>query len=283
MQGKSHIGIDLGGTNIRAGILQNNILQNTISRRLDATGNSKEILQQVFDITDALMQEEVASIGIGVPGLVDANNSMVYDVVNIPSWQKISLQQWMETRYKIPVVINNDANCFALGEYRFGEGIGCNNMAGLTIGTGLGAGLILNKKLYSGRNGGAGEFGMMPYLDKCYEYYASGQFFKNVFNISGEIVYANALNNDASALNMFEVFGTHLGNAIKAILFAVDIEVIVLGGSVKNAYSFFEKAMWQQIQNFPYQQAVQHLKIKIAGLEHSGIIGAASLSDDLQQ
>ncbi len=283
MQGKSHIGIDLGGTNIRAGILQNNILQNTISRRLDATGNSKEILQQVFDITDALMQEEVASIGIGVPGLVDANNSMVYDVVNIPSWQKISLQQWMETRYKIPVVINNDANCFALGEYRFGEGIGCNNMAGLTIGTGLGAGLILNKKLYSGRNGGAGEFGMMPYLDKCYEYYASGQFFKNVYNISGEIVYANALNNDASALNMFEVFGTHLGNAIKAILFAVDIEVIVLGGSVKNAYSFFEKAMWQQIQTFPYQQAVQHLKIKIAGLEHSGIIGAASLSDDLQQ
>lgn len=283
MQGKSHIGIDLGGTNIRAGILQNNILQNTISRRLDATGNSKEILQQVFDITDALMQEEVASIGIGVPGLVDANNSMVYDVVNIPSWQKISLQQWMETRYKIPVVINNDANCFALGEYRFGEGIGCNNMAGLTIGTGLGAGLILNKKLYSGRNGGAGEFGMMPYLDKCYEYYASGQFFKNVYNISGEIVYANALNNDVSALNMFEVFGTHLGNAIKAILFAVDIEVIVLGGSVKNAYSFFEKAMWQQIQTFPYQQAVEHLKIKIACLEHSGIIGAASLSDDLQQ
>ena len=87
------------------------------------------------------MNDSVTSIGIGVPGLVDTNRGLVYDVINIPSWKEVALQKYMEERYHLSVYINNDANCFALGEYYFGKGKGFNSVVGLTVGTGIGAGL----------------------------------------------------------------------------------------------------------------------------------------------
>ena len=276
MPGQKHIGIDLGGSNIRAGILEGKELKNILSAKLDASGNAAEILQQVYAITDQLFDDNVQSIGMGVPGLVDQEKELVFDVVNIPAWQKVPLKQWMENRYKVPALVNNDANCFALGAYYSME----NNsdfMAGLTIGTGLGTGLILHKKLYTGRNGGAGEFGMMPYLGHTYEYYASGQFFENEYNRSGLLVYEDAKRGDVNALKQYAIFGMHLGNAIKAILFAVDIDLVVIGGSVKLAFPFFEENMWQALRTFPYQQALERLQIRVSHSDHSGILGAASL------
>ena len=85
------------------------------------------------------------------------------------------MSQLIEEKFRLPVRVNNDANCFVLGEYHYGKGQGFDSMIGLTIGTGLGSGIIIDKQLFSGCNGGAGEFGMMEYLDHCYEYYASGQ------------------------------------------------------------------------------------------------------------
>lgn len=281
MPTEKHIGIDLGGTNIRAGIFQHNNLVEIISAKLIANGDADEILQQVFNLTDKLFDENTQSIGIGVPGLVDAKNALVYDVVNIPSWQKIPLKAWLENKYKIPAFVENDANCFALGAYYLQQQNKCNSMAGLTIGTGLGTGLILDGKLYTGRNGGAGEFGMMPYLDHTYEYYASGQFFENVFNVNGLDIYEKACNGDKAALNKYLAFGKHLGNAIQVILFAIDVELIVIGGSVKHAFQFFEKSMWEQLQNFPYQRARKNLKIVVASFDHNAIGGAASLYKQL--
>ncbi len=175
---------------------------------------------------------------------------MVYDVVNIPSWKKIPLQKLMEDRYNIPVYVENDANCFALGEFYFGKGKDHTSMIGLTIGTGLGSGIIINKKLYAGKNGGAGEFGMIEYLDQTCEYYASGQFFENVYRMNGEDVFKNAKEGNAVAINMYEEMGMHLGNAIKMMLYALDVELIVLGGSVRYAFPYFSTTMWQQIKTF---------------------------------
>ena len=84
---------------------------------------------------------------------------IVIDVLNIPSWKEVPLKKILEDRFQKPVWLNNDSNCFALGEYHFGKGQGYSNMLGVTIGTGLGTGIILNGKLCSGANGGAGEFG----------------------------------------------------------------------------------------------------------------------------
>ncbi len=282
MSNRTTIGIDLGGTNIRGGVVKGNRLSGILQQRLAAQGSAEEVLHQLFHLTDALVNDAVEVIGIGVPGLVDAATGTVFDVVNIPAWNEIPLQQLMEDRYQRPVVINNDANCFALGEFYFGKGQGSTSMIGLTIGTGLGSGIIVNKKLYAGNHCGAGEFGMMEYKEHCYEYYASGQFFQNVYGISGEKVFEEAVKDDAAALKMYAEMGMHLGNAIKAILFALDIDLIILGGSVRKAFPYFSEAMWQSIQTFAFKKTAERLQIKVSELENSGILGAAALYYDLQ-
>ncbi len=277
MDQKNIIGIDLGGTNIRGGIVCGNILTNIVSKRINSGGSTEEVLEELFSLTDELINASVIAIGIGVPGLVNSEEKIVYDVVNIPSWKKIELQKLMEQRYHIPVGVENDANCFALGEFLFGGGKGCRCMIGLTIGTGLGSGIIINKKLYTGKYGGAGEFGMIEYLDHCYEYYASGQFFKNVHNIEGEVVFKNARAGNADALKMYEEMGSHLGNAIKMILYALDVEMIILGGSVRHAFPYFAATMWKQIKTFAFQKSIENLRIEVSQLENSGVLGAAGL------
>jgi glucokinase len=277
MNNETVIGIDIGGTNIRGGLVNENMLSTITSCKVNATGSVEDVLQQLFSLTDELINNSVTAIGIGIPGLVDIERGIVFDVVNIPSWKEVPLQKWMQDRYKIPVLINNDANCFALGEFYFGKGKGFNSMVGLTVGTGLGSGLILNKKLYVGKNCGAGEFGMIDYLDKYVEYYASGQYFTNVYQTDGEAVFKRACGGDTNALRMYEEMGAHLGNAIKIILYSLDVELIILGGSVRFAYPYFSKTMWQQIKTLAFQKSANSLRIEISELKNSGLLGAASL------
>lgn len=274
------IGIDLGGTKISAGIVTENQIEKIASVKINEARSVEEVLQHLFNITDQLINGSVRSIGIGVPGLVDPERGLVYDVMNIPSWKEVALYKLMQERYNLPVYINNDANCFALGEFYFGKGKGFNSVIGLTIGTGLGAGLILNKKLFAGKNFGAGEFGMIDYLDHVYEYYASGQYFQNVYNLDGEIVFKNAQDGNEEALKMYEELGMHLGNAIKTIIYALNVELIILGGSVRFAYPYFSKTMWEQIQTCAFKKSAEELKIEVSELKNSGILGAAALAFD---
>lgn len=276
------LGIDMGGTNVRGGLVNELSLSNIVSRKINAQASVEEVRDQLFLFTDELFNDSVNAIGIGVPGLMDEATEMVLDVVNIPSWKKVPLKQWMQERYKVPVVINNDANCFALGEFYFGKGKGYNSMIGLTIGTGMGSGIIINKKLYAGKNGGAGEFGMIEYKDHIMEYYSSGQFFKNIHDTDGETVFKNAKEGDKDALKMYEEMGFHLGNAIKIILYALDVELIILGGSVSHAWPYFKDAMWKEIKTFQFTRALEHLKIEVSELDNAGILGAAGLCYDLK-
>jgi glucokinase len=277
------IGIDLGGTNIRGGLVSEDNLSSVLSQRINASGPVDGVLKDLFSLVDKLINPSIKAIGIGVPGLVDTDNGIVYDVVNIPSWKQVPLGQLLSDRYHLPVFINNDANCFALGEFYFGKGNGYDSMIGLTIGTGLGSGIIIHKKLYAGRNGGAGEFGMIDYLDKYVEYYASGQFFQNVYQTDGEAVFKKASEGNKEAIGMYEEMGVHLGNAIRTILYALDVELIILGGSVRHAYPFFSKTLWQSLQNFAFQNAVKNLRIEVSELENSGLLGAAALYFDQRQ
>jgi glucokinase len=279
MKNEMILGIDMGGTNVRAGIVKDGIATGILPQRINANGSEEEVLNEVFNLTDKVIQDGVKAIGIGFPGL--SVNGMAYDVYNIPSWKEVPLQQLMEQRYQRPVLINNDANCFTLGEFYFGKGKGIDSMIGLAVGTGLGSGIIIDKKLYSGKACCAGEFGMIPYLDKFYEYYASGQFFQNIYGIDGETVFNKAAQGDEDALNMYAVFGKHFGNAIKTILYALDPQLIVLGGSVRHAFQFFEQSMWQQIQTLELKRGLHEFIIEVSELENSAILGAAALHYDL--
>jgi len=277
MSGKKIIGIDLGATNVRGGLVNGKQLSQIVSRRINSEGSIEEVMKDVFEIVDNLIENDVAAIGIGVPGVVDIKQGIVYDVQYIPSWKEVHLKKILEERFQLSVFVNNDANCFALGEYYFGKGAGNENMIGLTIGTGLGAGIIINHRLYAGPNCGAGEFGMADYLDHCYEYYASGQFFQNVYHTDGQEVFEKAKAGDAQAQQLYAEMGTHLGNAIKMIMYTYDASFIIFGGSVRFAYPYFQKTMWQRIHTFAYSKSAAKLRIELSELENSGILGAAGL------
>jgi glucokinase len=282
MNNKKVIGLDLGATNIRSAWVNINSISNIQSKRINNKGTVEEVLSDIFELTDRLIDDQVIAIGIGVPSVVDVVRGIVYDVIYIPSWKEVHLKKLMEERYSLPVLVNNDANCFALGELYFGHGKGRESLIGLAIGTGMGAGIIINKKLYAGPNCGAGEFGMVEYLDHVYEYYCSGQFFQNVYQLDGEAVYERARQGDKEAIHLYEIMGSHLGNAIKVILYTYDPELIIIGGSVRFAYDYFQKAMWERIMTFAFPKSVEKLQIKISELENSAILGAAALYYDAQ-
>jgi len=283
MNDKRIIGIDLGATNIRGGLVNGTRLSGLNSKRINSSGTVEEVMGDVFGIIDNLMEADVAAIGIGVPSVVDVEQGIVYDVQYIPSWKEVHLRKMIEARYRVPVFVNNDANCFALGEYYFGKGTGNENMIGLTIGTGLGAGVIIRHRLFAGPNCGAGEFGMVEYLDHCYEYYASGQFFQNVYNTDGQEVFENAKAGNMQAQQLYKEMGTHLGNAIKLIMYTYDASLIILGGSVRVAYPYFRETMWERIHTFAYPKSIENLRIELSELENSGILGAAGLYYDFAQ
>ncbi len=283
MNDKIIIGLDLGATNIRGGLVRGMELSNIQSKRINRAGSVDEVLKDVVGMIDALKETSVVAIGIGVPSVVDVAQGIVYDVQNIPSWKEVHVKKILEDRYQIPVFVNNDANCFALGEYYFGKGKGSENMIGLTVGTGLGAGVIINRRLFAGPNCGAGEFGMVDYLDHCYEYYASGQFFENVYQVSGQEVFEKAKSGDLMARQWYQEMGTHLGNAIKLVMYTYDASLIVLGGSVRLAYPYFQETMWRQINTFAFTKSLQRLRIELSELENSGILGAAGLYYDFDQ
>ncbi len=143
MNKETVIGIDLGATNIRGACVNENTISEILSQRIRSNGTEQEVLEDVFTLTDKLINDKIAAIGIGVPSVVDVDVGIVYDVVWIPSWKEVYLKKLMEERYQIPVYVNNDANCFALGEHYFGKGKGYDSMVGLTLGQVLEVVLLL--------------------------------------------------------------------------------------------------------------------------------------------
>ncbi|MHB2156073.1 ROK family protein [Calditrichota bacterium GD2] len=283
MQYHTVIGVDLGGTNVRAARITGEKIEDSFAMEISARAESEVVLQQVIDCIAKVKNHNVEAIGVGVPGLVEMESGMVYDVVNIPSWKKIKLGEILQNEFGIPVAINNDANCFVLGEAYFGLAKGYDHVVGITLGTGLGSGLVLNGKLYSGANSGAGEFGMLPYKDFYYEYYCSGQFFQKFYQTTGQEAYQKAVQGDQTALKMFEEFGHHLGNALLAVFYALDPQIIVLGGAVSKAFLFFEKAMRQSLKKAVFQKSVNNLRIEVSRQPHIALLGAAALAMDFDR
>lgn len=273
----SLVGVDLGGTNVRAGLVKSGKLGKVSARAIRSQGSADEVLEDLCTTIDEVMQKGVKGIGIGAPSLVHHASGTILDTTNIPSWQKrIPLRTILEKRYKVPVRIDNDANCFALGELHFGAGKGCENFVGLILGTGLGAGIIANGRLVSGTDGGAGEFGLIPYRDSILEHYCSGQFFRKYGREGKEIAEA-AASGDPEAVRIFGEYGVHLAFAVKTVLYALAPERIVLGGSVAKAWKHFRAPLRDSLGDFAYTSVVKALDFKVSTLKHSAILGAAAL------
>lgn len=282
MVSETIIGVDLGGTTISIGKVERERVVKHISSNITTCGEEKQILNEIVEAIEKIFDQSIAGIGIGVPSVVDVEKGIVFNVQNIPSWKEVPLKEILENHFHTPIYMNNDANCFVVGEKYFGKGKKYRNLVGVTLGTGLGVGIVIDNRLYSGTNCGAGEFGSISYKEHIIEYYCSGQFFMNEYGIKGQEVYEKARQGDKKSLKIFDEFGTHLGEAIKTILFAVDPEAIIIGGSVCQSYAFFQKAMWERIKTFPYKNSIDSLVIEKSDQKQIAILGAAALYYDAQ-
>ena len=281
MLDKIVIGVDLGGTKIHAGRIRQNKIEQEFYKPISAGNGKDEVIQEVIETIEHVFISGVDSIGIGVPGIVDVKNGIVYDVTNIPSWDEVFLKDRLESQFNCPIYINNDANCFVLGEKHFGKARGYSNIVGVTLGTGVGTGIIIHNRLYTGKSCGAGEFGMIPYNGQLnYEYFCSGQFFKEFQQKNGKDLISQAEKKDTEVLKLYRQYGHHIGHLVSAILFTIDPEIIIFGGSIGRAYPYFKDEMWKVVDTFPYKSVTENLKIDVTDAPNIAILGAAALYYD---
>ncbi len=256
--------------------MQHDKLRASEARAIRSSGSADEVFADLCSVIDAVWQRGVSGIGVGVPSLVDRKTGVIFDTTNIPSWKSVPLRRKLERKYGVPAVIDNDANCFALGERYFGAGRRAENFVGLVIGTGLGAGIVSRGMLHSGVYCGAGELGLTPYRDGILENYASGQLFKG----QGASVSAAAARGETAALVAFAELGTHLAHAFKLILYAYAPSLVVLGGSVSQSYTYFEPALREGLADFAFPLMRDKLHVRVSKLRNVAVLGAASLIAD---
>lgn len=274
---ETYIGVDLGGSNVRAGWVSGGELIHIESQRIDQLQSEDTILDAIFELIGSHSHENVKGIGIGVPSVVDTTEGIVFDVQNLPGWEEVHLKSITEDRFQLPVQVNNDANCFVLGEYHFGKGKPFDSLIGLNIGTGFAGGIIIHGRLYEGRNCGAGEFGTIPFKDSILEHYCGGLFFEREHRRSGEKLAVKAEKGDIRARAAFQEYGRYVGFAMKSILYNYDPEAIILGGSVSRSYPFFKESMMDELDDFVYPNTLNNLTIEVSDKEHIAILGAAAL------
>ncbi|SFB00202.1 ROK family protein [Algoriphagus aquimarinus] len=274
---KAILGLDIGGTGIKGGVLINGHLEDIRSIATPARESKQFILETIAEFIETYTAYDLVGIGVGIPGLVDVREGIVLGLSNIPAFQHVELKKFLTERFSKPVFINNDANCFASGVHKFGVGRKFNHLVGLTLGTGIGGGIVINGHLYSGVNSAAGEWCSATYLDHDFEHYCSGKFFDKYYHSKPKALAKLALTGDPVAIKAFEEYGHHLGELIKHILYALAPEAIILGGSIRKTYPLFKKSLLKSLSTFNYPTVIERLQILPSEMDETAIHGAVAL------
>ena len=273
------LGIDIGGTNVSLGIVQKGTIQESFSApSFPPEATMEQTLETLFGYISRIITPEILKIGIGVPSVVDIKEGVVYDTQNIPSWKEVPLKAYLEDRFHVPVAVNNDANCYALGIYAHYPVTSLPELlVAITLGTGVGMGIVEEGRLFCGANCGAGELGTLPFRDSVLEDYCGRHFFDAAGRDSREASRA-ARAGDPDALALFDELGRNLGVLMSTVLFAYDPSHIAFGGGIANNYPLFRPAMERYLQeHFPYRKVLERLKIDIFTDNNIPVIGAALL------
>jgi len=294
------IGVDVGGTNLRFAVVnRDGSLLARVSEPTDAASGCAPFLARLLAILDRLKGEaeegggRIAAVGIGVPGLI-SNEGVVRSCVNFASLQGLNLAQAVSCGIGVPVLALNDANACAIGEQRFGAGRGYRSSLMLTIGTGVGAGLILDGRLWTGVDGVAGEFGHITVEPNgrlcgcgnrgCVEQYASATAI-SAQRGGAAAVALRARQGDAEAAALFEQAGSYLGIAAAGVVNLLNLEAIILGGGVAESFELLATPMRREMlaRSFAIPGArVRVLKGELG--DDAGVLGAAAIAfDALQQ
>lgn len=282
------LGFVIGGTKCAAvvGFDEGRVAVNCVG--LTPAGGAGEVLD-ALDVLARRAGEEsridfgrIASIGVSFGGPWDSRNEVVRTPPNMPDFGEIRLRQVLSERYGVPVNVENDANATALAEHRWGAGRGCVDMAFFTMGTGIGAGLILGGKLYRGRNDNAGEFGHAILLRDgplcacgkrgCLETLASGTAIGRMGTerygepVDGLTVCRRAREGDAVALAIVDEAAEWMGLGIANLLHALNLERVVLGTLAVSAGDLFLDTIRHAAQRYCWPEIWEGVEIVPAGL-----------------
>jgi len=287
-----YLGIDLGGTKIMAGIIDENgkLIGTPVKTLTHASGDAESILERIIStirtvIKDSgLKQREIKAIGVGSPGPIDREKGIILTPPNLQSLHNYPIKTKLEEVLDIKIAINNDANCFVLGETLFGAGTNCSIVFGVTLGTGFGSGIVMNNEIYNGATGTASEIWYFHYGKGIIQDYVSGKGVQDTYyRLSGTHleppeILKKAKKNYLFAVTTWNEFGKHLGIALSYVVNVLDPCVIIIGGSLSNAFDFFIGSLKENLTKHIHEKPSHYLKIKLAELgEFAGVIGAASL------
>ena len=297
------IGVDVGGTNIKLGLVGRSgriVTRAFLDTKSFYKSKKKLINAIVGEIHDLIKEEKLVSkdilgIGLGLPGLIDSKRGIVNFLPNIPGWKNVPIKNIIHEKLRIPTVVDNDVNLITLGEWKFGAGKGYKNLMCMTLGTGVGGGLILNGALYRGEGFVAGELGHMPLNEKgpdcscggsgCFEYYVgngyllkkAAKIFKNK-NIQLPDVSYLAEQGNMRAIQFWEETATHIGNGLVGVVNLLNLRLIVIGGGVSNNYRFLGKTIRAVIKRRAMKVQSKMVKTVRAKLgDDAGIMGAQVL------
>ena len=249
------LGIDIGGTNLSLGLVDDGrIIQEIHTPSFRPEMTLEETLEYLAAQIEKVFRAGTKKIGLGVPSVVDVQQGIVYDTQNIPSWTEVPLKEHLEKRFGVPVAVNNDANCFAMGVYgTYPADAKPETLVVVTLGTGVG----------------------MGFKDGILEDYCSKKFFTGAGWDSRDAA-EKAKEGDPDALLLFDEFGQNMGALICTVMYAYDPTHIALAGGIANNYPFFRQAMEEYIRaNFPYRKAIERLTLDICTDDNIPVLGAS--------
>ncbi len=287
----SVIGIDLGGTAIKLGRFdREGQCLATLTIATPQPPNPEAVLAAMVDaIAQIDPHGESGAIGVGTPGPADAAARIARIAINLIGWRDIPLADWLEAKTGRPTVIANDANCAGLGEFWLGAGRNYRHMILLTLGTGVGGAVIMDGKLFLGRDGAAGELGLItfnPDGPPCnsgnqgsLEQYVSAQAIRRRTGLEPAELGARAQAGDRDALAFWQQYGRDLGAGLASSIYILTPEAAVIGGGVSASAEFFFPTMKLEIERrvMPTSRCGLHLLTAELG-NQAGMAGAAKLA-----
>ena len=278
------IGVDLGGTNLRiAAVSRDGQLLEKVTLGTKVALGRDHVINEMCEAIQRLSRKykntgDFLGAGIGVPGIIDMQTGMLRKSANLPGWEDYPVRAEIERRLGAPVILENDANVAALGEQWLGAARGIPNVAVVTLGTGIGGGIVLGGKIWHGMNGMSGEFGHVTVEPEgypcgcgnrgCAEKYASASaivFMAKQAIASGEApslakaassdtefgaksIYNLAIQGDEHARRIFRTFGRYLGILLADIVNVLNLDMYVIGGGVSSAWEAYAPNMFEELR-----------------------------------
>ena len=307
-----YLAVDVGGTHIRAAIYPQDDLKplqlvRASTREPDPNSQIISPLDKLFDLIETIWPDDqgISVISVAAPGPVNPYTGMVLEAPNIPEWKDLALRQCLEQRFNVPVLVGNDANLAALGEWTFGAGQGHSELIYLTISTGIGSGIIVNNNLLLGHSGLAAELGhvqVIPGGPKCscglrghLEAVASGtaiarwiadelakgapSILSSHKKISARIVSEAAKQGDELSLTAFKRAGDFIGQAVASFLHIFNPSAVILGGGVSQSGALLFSPLRKSLENHVLDpRYLEDLTITSGAFgDNAGLIGALAL------